>query len=286
MRLVEGEKRTVPGPEGVPLRFEIAPVGDRALAFLFDLALVVLLLLAAGVVSLVFGAILNDRKTGLAVFLLLVFVVRVLYFPLFEARWRGATPGKRRMGMRVIDRKGGVLAPGSIFARNISRELELIAPVGAMAAPDAVFPEGPPYVVAIALLWLLLVLVFPLLNRDRMRIGDLLAGKIVVRTPRVALLSDLAAAPKRARAAGHAFTPEQLDVYGVYELQVLEELLRSRTPGAGEQRKAVAAKIVSRIGFTGRMESPDRFLADFYAAQRARLERSMLLGRRRERRER
>ena len=69
--------------------------------------------------------------------------------------------------------------------------------------------------------WLLFFLVIPVVNRDRMRGGDLIAGTVVIALPKRTLLSDLVE-----RALQFTFTPAQLQAYGAFELQVLEELLR------------------------------------------------------------
>ena len=68
------------------------------------------------------------------------FVVRNLYFIHFELSWRGATPGKRIVGIRVIDRRGGPLLPAAVIARNLTREVEIFIPlrvlISATARPD------------------------------------------------------------------------------------------------------------------------------------------------------
>jgi hypothetical protein len=83
--------------------------------------------------------------------------------------------------------------------------------------------------------------------------------------------------------AAFVFDSAQLDIYGVYELQVLEQVLRdTSTPHHLEAMTAVAQKIRQKIGWEGTAPAgPERFLRDFYAALRARLEHRMLLGRRR-----
>jgi hypothetical protein len=125
--------------------------------------------------------------------------------------------------------------------------------------------------------------VLPLLNRDRLRVGDLVAGTIVVRTPDAVLLEDLAATRAAAVAAAVPFTDAQLDVYGVYELQVLEGVLRGRgTPGHVDAVRTVAAKIRQKLGWEGPATGDEAFLESFYAALRGRLERRLLLGKRRE----
>ena len=60
--------------------------------------------------------------------MLLLFFLRNLYFVHFELSARGATPGKRAVGIRVTDRRGGPLTASAVIARNLTRELELFLP--------------------------------------------------------------------------------------------------------------------------------------------------------------
>lgn len=84
-----------------------------------------------------------------------------------------------------------------------------------------------------------------------------------------------------------AFTREQLDIYGIHELQVLEELLRRESAGAiaYDVIEEVGAKIKTKIGWpVERRQVPTvPFLRAFYRAQRARLEQKLLFGERQER---
>ena len=74
------------------------------------------------------------------------------------------------------------------------------------------------------------------------------------------------------------FTGEQLDTYGIYELQVLEQVLRDDQPEAVAN---VAATIRYKINAT--LLGDDReFLVAYYQAARARMERGLLYGKRRE----
>jgi hypothetical protein len=79
------------------------------------------------------------------------------------------------------------------------------------------------------------------------------------------------------RAGALAFTPAQLDAYGVYELQTLERVLRE------EQRETiqlVAATIRHKIAHHDPAADHD-FLTAYYTAARAHMERGLLFGRRR-----
>jgi uncharacterized RDD family membrane protein YckC len=271
-------------PEGVPIRFTVALAGDRAAAFLLDQALMVLALAAVGlgVLGLALSGVHVAGDLALAILVLAWFLVRTFYFAFFELAWQGQTPGKRRLRLRAVDARGGPLSAEAIIARNLTRELEIFLPVIALFSPEAIFPGAPGWARLGALLWMLLFGLLPLFNRDRLRVGDLVAGTIVIRTPEAVLLEDLSAA-RPAAAAPVPFTDAQLDVYGVYELQVLEQVLRGRgTTGHAEAVQTVAGTIRRKIGWDGPPIADEPFLEAFYAALRGRLERRLLLGKRRE----
>ena len=268
-------------PEGVDLRLEIGAYVDRLGALLLDLLIIAGVLLALTLLTfLAFLAALRtqDELLGRAlmmIWLLGFFVLRLGYFIGFELRASGATPGKRIMGLRVIARDGRRLTADAIFARNAMRELEVFLPA------TFVFARGSGVdgiLITLGAIWTGVFVIFPLFNRDRLRLGDIAAGTLVVKAPKVKLLPDIAeAAP--ATVGGAAFTQAQLDAYGVKELQVLEQVLRG-----GERRTiaAVAARIRTKIGWEGPTDVPDAtFLNAYYAALRHRLETGLLFGRRR-----
>jgi uncharacterized RDD family membrane protein YckC len=276
--------REVVTPEGVPLRFQVAGLGERLGAFVLDCGLLLAGALVVVLMSLL--AVAAARGLGAALGLAAFFLLRSFYFTWFECRGAGATPGKRLLGLRVIDGHGGILTPEAVFARNFMREIELFVPLAVAVAPEALLPDQPSWARLASALWLVALVLVPLFNRDRLRAGDLVAGTLVVRAPRAVLLEDLSAeAPAAARRAAPAFdfTPSQLDLYGIEELQVLEKLLRQGAARAGAL-EAVADQIQRKIGWprgAPRASARD-FLQAFYTAQRARLERRMLLGERRQ----
>ena len=166
------------------------------------------------------------------------------------------------------------------------REVEVWVPIGLLIAPEQVWPETGPFVALLATVWLLIFAALPLFNADRRRAGDLVGGTLVIQAPRAVLERDVAS-KKVSRGsgerAGTGFTTEQLGHYGIYELQVLEDLLRRPGPKGVEARAAVCARIKRKIGWSDRRVNDDRFLHGFYAAQRAELERRMQFGERKER---
>lgn len=274
--------RALQTPEGVPIQLELASVGDRLVAAMVDLAL----MNALGVVLAILSVFTGGRgraELAAAVMLVSFFLVRCFYFPFFELRWRGQTPGKRATKIRVIARSGGPLTARAVVARNVLRELELFQPLGLLLAPAAVAGGFPPWVGLVAGLWVVVFALLPLVNRDHLRAGDLVAGTLVVRAPPLLLLDDLGAAGGRLTLQ---FRADQLDIYGAYELHTLEAVLRlGNTLDNAPALAAVAEQIQKRIGWTPGSErvGPHEFLSTFYAAQRARLEQRLLLGDRRER---
>jgi hypothetical protein len=109
-----------------------------------------------------------------------------------------------------------------------------------------------------------------------MRVGDLLAGTWVISAPRKKLTVDLRAAD--AGEGRYLFTEAQLDVYGVYELQTLERVLRD---GQMEAIGTVAYAIRNKIGAFDQQGDDHQFLLAYYDAIRARMERGLLFGKRR-----
>jgi uncharacterized RDD family membrane protein YckC len=270
------QRREIITPEGVPLTVELAEFSERAIALIIDL----LICLAAGIAMLLaLGLFVTTGLSGVVfvgVLMLLLFFLRNLYFVHFELSARGATPGKRAVGIRVIDRHGGPLTASAVIARNLTRELELFLPVSMLVSALAGV-AGAHWGSLLLLGWVACFLVLMFSNRDRMRAGDLIAGTLVIVLPRQRLLNDLVEA--RAR---FVFTDRQLMAYGKRELQVLEDLLRR--PGDRETQALLADvcdRICRKIDWTQPVPPADTapFLRDFYTAQRAFLEREQLFGR-------
>jgi len=272
--------RTLMTPEGVALRLTLGTGGERVGALAIDL---LIMLAALGALTLIAFTTLFSLEGGpswevaAVIWLLGFFFLRNFYFVLFEAGGRAATPGKRAMKLRVASRDGGRLPFESVLARNLMRELELFLPLSFVFAQGGGSGETVDSGLALAgLLWTIACAAIPWLNRDRLRAGDFVGGSWVVRAPRPALLPDLADAGA-ARSPRYNFTEAQLDAYGEFELQTLEDVLRRDDE---EAMIVVSRAVRARIGWpTGSDHAA--FLSAYYAALRARLERGMLFGRRR-----
>lgn len=269
-------RRQIVTPEGVPIPVELADHGERLTAFVIDLF--IWTLLTAAIYIPIFSLVRYSGGSLIAVSIALFigFLVRNLYFIYFELAWRGATPGKRIVGLRVIDRNGGPLLPSAVIARNLTREVECFIPIGILMSWGKTAQGTLDWEQLSIAIWLLFFTALPLVNRNRMRGGDFIAGTMLIRLPKRTLSSDLVE-----KTAQFIFSEQQLRAYGAFELQVLEELLR-RPDSADSARVLgeVCEKICRKIGWTTPVAPGETalFLREFYTAERAFLEREQLYG--------
>ncbi len=222
-------------PENIEIEYELAGIGSRFLAnmldSLFQLAIYLGMWIIVGIVAAVvalgtsavskgLGAFFGE--IGLAAALIAAFTILWGYFIWFETRWNGQTPGKRQIGLRVI-RDGGY--PINIFAaviRNLIRTIDGMPIIAVGLISVGVF-EHQPGLAALGGLCILLPVLCLLLSGRYQRIGDFVAGTMVVkqRAPRVPTLEALAPPPR--------VLPEHLAAYAladigrhVYEMTVPE----------------------------------------------------------------
>ena len=262
-------------PEGIDLRLRLAEVSERATAFFIDVAIIVGALVGMTLLAFLTMASVgrSSAEISVIIWMLASFFLRNFYFMAFELTPRGATPGKRALGLRVATRNGEPLGFDAIFARNAMRELELFVPLSFLLVYGR---EVGGWGALAGLVWCAVFLFFPMLNRDRLRIGDFVAGTWVIRSPKRSLELDLAA---NERASGIAITRAEADVYGVRELSVLEEVLRRKDDAT---MQAVASRIRAKIKRAkAQGETDQAFLEAYYLALRTRLEGRMLFGHRR-----
>ena len=282
-------RRELITPEGLALNLTIASRGARAGAIILDFILihVTMLVVTLLLMYLAFGVFgVSGMSAGgplellAVVWLIMMFLFRYAYFLYFELGPRGATPGKRITGIRIAARDGGRLTAEAVIARNLLRDIELFLPLVLVAGAQS--GDGGLAGLA-ALAWFAIFMTFPFFNRDAMRAGDLVAGTFVVEAPgrRREGALDVSRAALGQEAAqgshGYRFGEAELAVYGEYELQVLERILRDNRADAMVQ---VAETICAKIGWTAGRGDERAFLEAFYAQLRARLESELRFGKR------
>jgi uncharacterized RDD family membrane protein YckC len=159
MTMTQAQNQVVT-PEAVPLELETANIGSRFLAIAIDWTIqgVTLFGLLMGVTALL-GATNADVGTGIAValFFLLTFAVLWGYPTVMEALWRGRSLGKAALGLRVVTVEG---APVRFRHAAIRATLGFV---------DFLLTSGGAAVISM------------LLTRRSQRLGDLVAGTIVLR---------------------------------------------------------------------------------------------------------
>lgn len=146
-------------PEGVEFAFELAGPVTRFLAWVLDLAVIVVILNAVLIPSRLLTVL--SPGMALALNILAFLTISVGYGMLCEWRFSGQTLGKRLLRLRVVDEQGLPLRFPQLAMRNLLRVVD-----------------------ALPLLYLLGGICLVLSPRLQ-RLGDLAAGTLVVRLPRV-----------------------------------------------------------------------------------------------------
>ncbi|HKI37209.1 MAG TPA: RDD family protein [Gemmataceae bacterium] len=147
--------------EKVPITYRVAGLGSRFLAWLADIGLIAVLVTMGLAASLPLDLV--RPGVGSAVAFLWIFTLQWGYFLLFEWLWAGQTPGKRLLGLRVLQMDGTGISFVQAAVRNIVRMADAPLP--------AIYALG--FVVAAC-------------NRHCRRLGDLAAGTLVVHMERKA----------------------------------------------------------------------------------------------------
>jgi uncharacterized RDD family membrane protein YckC len=159
-------------PEGVVFSQTLAGPLTRFLAWMIDFILQTILLKIIGFVA--FLVMIVTPEAAATIWLLLQFAITIGYSIAFEWFWRGQTPGKRFLRIRVVDGTGLRLRFSQIAMRNLLR-----------------FVDSPPFPFAIGDLSLMLPTFYIIggpiafFTRKAQRLGDLAANTVVIRIPRI-----------------------------------------------------------------------------------------------------
>lgn len=212
--------------DAVVLELRIARLASRALAAAIDAAIQLAVLLVGLIVVVAAGP--DDGAARAAILLTVLVLVRVGYPVLFETLSRGRTPGKSAFGLCAVRDDGGPIR----FRHALTRGLA-----------GAIVDFGPVFV------WGVIAAVTSLASEKSKRVGDFLAGTVVVLERAPAELTPVIATPPPL--LGWA---SRLDLSGVSDdlaLAIRQYLARWQTlrPEAREEVGAGLAKEVQeRIG--------------------------------------
>ena len=147
-------------PEGIAFSLHLASPITRSMALAIDVAATLLIASVLGQLLVPFVAFSWDLLQ--AVRLVVYFAVIIGYGIVLEWFWRGQTIGKRILRLRVVDEQGLRLRLSQVVIRNLLRAVDMLP-----------------------LLYLVGGVVCAL-SRRAQRLGDLAAGTIVIREPKIA----------------------------------------------------------------------------------------------------
>lgn len=224
-------------PERVPLHFALASIGNRFLACAIDhtiQVLVLALVVISGLIIASYSSLANMLESApkwvLAILILAVFLIFSSYFAFFEWLWSGQTPGKRWLKLRVIREDGRPITFWEACVRNLLRTFDMM--------PAPFYSIG-------------LISVF--INGRDQRVGDLVAGTVVVREREAEApeFAQVFASPVSDPALRRSFKPvdftASLQSLTEAEIQVVETFLRRRWDLADVPRQWMAWRVALPI---------------------------------------
>lgn len=170
------DQLSIDTPELVTLEYGVAGIGSRAIACLTDYAiqtvagflffLLIALIASAAPSSPATASSTTSQSSPsgawiTAIVFLVIFIAQWGYFTLFETFWNGRTPGKRMLRLRVMQQNGRSIGFLDALTRNLLRVV-----------------DGIPGFYLIGL-----IAVFS--TRRSQRLGDLVAGTVVVHEQKI-----------------------------------------------------------------------------------------------------
>lgn len=256
-------------PENVEIQYQAAGLGHRYIAYLVDMVVIIVPFVIVFLFNLFYFGAYFERQVQamqmdpeeaeklmiyIIVNLLASFTaVSVLYFLLCEFLLRGQTVGKRVIGLRIVKTNGFSLDSVSIFLRNIFRLIDQFSP-----------------------LWIV-----PVLSRRSQRLGDMVAGTVVVfdKPERLSLVREELAG-RAAADARFRFDAAALGRLRPVDFETVELLLDRWDDIKQSQLVQFLDTMLDPLARRLRVESPapaDRlaFLEDLLAAEYRRQSRSL-----------
>jgi len=218
-------------PESVELEFSLAGIGNRAYAFIIDSVILGLIIFVftlawsalATVVPFLFDSGFWLEKLGLwffAIWLLVTFIIYVGYFVFFETLWRGQTPGKRRVKIRVIRDDGKPARLQEAALRTLLRPVDEILFVGVF---------------------------FILLSRQEKRLGDWLAGTLVIQEERPAFEANFKISERGQELVEEIERTADVSQLTPDDFAVIRDYLQRRGDLTKSARKTVSQELATQI---------------------------------------
>lgn len=228
------EQLNIETPENVRFAYEIAGIGSRFMAALVDTTLILLLQLTVFVPLLLFTNLLDESGwsvlLGVAVFI--SFVLLWGYYIFFEALWNGQTPGKRWVGLRVVQLSGLPMTFSEVIIRNLVRVVDFLPGAYGLGVITMFF------------------------QAQSRRLGDLAAGTLVVFDRTALTLAELGQTTAVSSSSPATLDPQTLTFPEIThwplerlpepDLATIESYLR-RAPGLHRHRAQIAQQLLDLL---------------------------------------
>jgi uncharacterized RDD family membrane protein YckC len=214
---------TIATPEGVEMHLMLAGPASRFVSAIVDILIQTVLLVCVAIVLGVAGKGIGlDGGVAVLLWVVISFALITFYDIFFEVFRSGRTPGKRLNGLRVVRVEGHPVNFLTSAIRNIIRPIDFLPSM---------------YLLGAAVI---------LASRKNQRIGDVIAGTLVVREH----------APSRAPAAAGRPLPSRVpavqgtwDTSGITqeELATVRQFLERRQDIDGQSRTELATTLAERL---------------------------------------
>lgn len=235
----------------VDIAFEAAPVSSRMVAVAIDYALIIACLAAMYAVSNEVSSIAHGSDVAYYVLtaIYVVFLVGIIFAPFIqEAIFDGQTIGKRILGIRVIALDGSSPSMGAFFTRWLTGIVELIGSMGVIGTVSVV------------------------VTKYSQRLGDLVAGTVVVKVPNGVNVRSL----RVDTAPDHVVMFSGVRSLTDEDVRVIRDVLHSTNSGISEEMSLkimdrTALRVAAKISADHQLTSRDfllRVLADFASTMR------------------
>lgn len=225
-------------PEQIEVNLELAGLGSRFIAQLVDWIIKVVVLL---ILLIAFSIIAGMAQSGfdrwiegtssltIALYVIILYLLLLSYGLFFESVWKGQTPGKWLVGIRVIQENGSPISFTAAGIRNFLAMADFLPMLFIFGA------------------------VVILLSFKRQRLGDLAAGTIVIRERAGDFGDEPEEAIREYASERYTFTNFQLARLTTTDRTVLREFLRrcnNMEAGYGQRlARRLARRYLDKTGY-------------------------------------
>jgi uncharacterized RDD family membrane protein YckC len=216
------DRLTITTPEGVELSLTLAGVGSRFIAAIVDATIEGILLIALALLIFLTDGFGGGENAAVAIYVVALFLVFWGYDVAFEVLASGRTPGKRWNGLRVVLSGGQPIGFFASATRNLLRLIDWLPSL---------------YLVGIVAI---------LVTEKNQRLGDVVAGSLVVRERRGYRYSP-APPPVSLRRAGATYEAWDVSAVTVEEVAAVRAFLERRHEIEWNARCELAATLARRL---------------------------------------